>query len=197
MKSVILLAGIFSAFNAISGPLGLTQGMTLEELKKQGNFTPISGQKFFYTSKTLTSGHPDFITYSALVTPEHGLCIVGASSKSVNSNVYGTELEGKFKELISVLTEKYGKPSKSYNELRNGSIWDNPQHWMMGLLKKERVLAVFWEKSKKLNLPDSMQLISVQAFATTNNTGFINIGYNFDNSDACMKKLKSNINSNL
>lgn len=97
--------------------------MTLVELQKQGPFTP-AGQQFIYISKPLANGHPDFESYSVILTPEHGLCKPVAAGKNIDTNSYGTELEGKFKDLIDVMTRKYGAPGKNYDLLRSDSIWN-------------------------------------------------------------------------
>ena len=196
MRKIIVAAAFFAAFGAIAGPLGLNKGMTLEELNKHGSFTP-SPRKFVYESKNLTNGHPDFQSYTAIVTPAHGLCKIVARSQNIESSSYGTEIEERFKDLISALTGKYGAPGKQYNFLRQGSIWNEPKYWMMGLLKKERILSAFWWPPENLNLPDSLRGIHVETVALSVSHGFIRLDYEFDNASECLDTLKANKNSNL
>ena len=93
--------------------------MSLEELRKQGDFTP-SDQPFIYRTKTLLSGHPDFEFYSAIVTPEHGLCKITAVGKDINVNSFGSALTEKFNDLVGVLSSKYGSPFRKFDFLRAG-----------------------------------------------------------------------------
>ena len=196
MRKIIVAAAFFAAFGAIAGPLGLNKGMTLEELKKQGAF--VSGsQQFFYTAKTITSGHPDFESYTVILTPEQGLCKIHAVSKDIDTSAFGNELQGKYRELVGALSKKYGAPGKDFDFLRAGSIWKEPQYWMMSLLKQERNLDAFWSKPENNNLPDSLGSIAVNTYALSGSKGFIKLIYDFDNIEACVEMLKSKKNSSL
>lgn len=196
MRKIIVVAALFAAFGAIAGPLGLNKGMTLEELKKQGAF--ISGNEpFVYTAKTIASGHPDFELYSVLLTPEQGLCKIQAAGKNIDTSSFGSELQEKHRELVGALSKKYGAPSNEFNYLKAGSIWNEPQDWMMGLLKKERNLDAYWTKSDKSNLSDSLEAVSVNTQALSGSKGYIRLSYDFDNIGACMEALKSKKNSTL
>lgn len=197
MRKIIVAAAFFAAFGAIAGPLGLNKGMTLEELNKHGSFTPVPRHQFVYESKNLTNGHPDFQSYTALVTPAHGLCKIMATSRNIESSSYGTEIEEKFKDLISALTGKYGAPGKQHNFLKQGSIWNEPKYWMMGLLKKERILSAFWLPPENSNLPDSLTTIYVQTVALSRSHGFIELNYEFDNVSECIDTVKAKRNSSL
>ena len=187
---------VFIAANAVAGPLGLNKGMTLEELKKQGAFSPV-GQQYVYTSKTLASGHTDFDLYTVILTPEQGLCKIQASSKEIDTSSFGTELESKYRRLIDAMSEKYGPPGKNFDFLSAGSLWEEPQYWMMALLKKERTLSAFWSAPVNNNLPDSIQSITIESYALSGSTGYIRLSYEFDNIDACIKVVKSKENSTL
>lgn len=196
MRKIIVAAVFFAAFGAIAGPLGLNKGMTLEELKKQGAF--VSGnQQFVYTAKTIASGHPDFESYTVILTPEQGLCKIQAVSKDIDTSSFGNELQGKYRELVGALSKKYGAPGKDYDFLRAGSIWKEPQYWMMGLLKKERNLDAFWSKPENNDLPDFLGTVSLSAYALSGSKGAIKLSYDFDNIDACMETFKSKKNSSL
>lgn len=196
MRKIIVAAAFFAAFSAIAGPLGLNKGMTLNELKKQGAF--VSGsQQFVYTAKTITSGHPDFESYTVILTPEQGLCKIQAVSKGIDTSSFGNELQEKYRELVGALSKKYGAPGKDFDILRAGSIWKEPQYWMMGLLKKERNLDAFWSKPENNDLPDSLGSVALNTYALSGSKGFIKLIYDFDNIDACMEVLKSKKNSSL
>jgi hypothetical protein len=196
LRKIVVAAAFFAAFGAIAGPLGLSKGMTLEELKKQGAF--VSGnQQFVYTAKTITSGHPDFESYTVVLTPEQGLCKIQAVSKDIETSSFGTELEGKYNGLVEAMSGKYGAPGKNFNFLRSESSWKEPQYWMMGLLKKERRLIAFWNKPENNNLPDSLQLIMIETLPLSGSKGFLKLVYEFDNIDACVAVLQAKKNSSL
>ena len=92
MKKAFVAIALFAAISAVAGPLGLSKGMTLEEIKRHGNFTLIPGETLVYSSPTLTNGHPDFEKYEAILTPQHGLCKIIAIGKDVSTSVFGSEL---------------------------------------------------------------------------------------------------------
>ena len=196
MKNILFLITLFSTFSALAAPFGLTKGMGLEELKKQGTFVP-GNQQYVYTSKSINNGHPDFEAYSVVLTPEHGLCKIIAIGKDVETNGFGSELESKYKNLIEAMSGRYGPPGKNYDFLRAGSIWKESQYWMMGLLKKDRTLTAFWSKPENNNLPDALQSIMLDTVALSGSKGYLQLAYEFDNVDACIAFTKAKKNSNL
>ena len=136
-KLSVLLAAIVFSSPSIAGPFGLGMGQSLDELSKQMSLKKT--KEFLFTASTAPRPHPDLQIYQLIVTPQHGLCKVGAVSRTFNTNVYGTAFLAKFDEIESALSEKYGKSDRQ-DFLRSGSIWNEPKDWMMGLRKQERVL---------------------------------------------------------
>jgi len=195
-KILVTVILVVASFSAVAGPFGLSKGMTLEEVKKYGAF--VSGDSpFTYTAKTLSNGHPDFEIYSIILTPQQGLCKIQAAGKDVKTSSFGSELKEKHNDLVKALSNKYGSPGNNFDFLRTGSIWKDPQDWMMALLKKERTLASYWSPPERTNLPDSVLSIQLEAAASSGSTGYIRLGYEFDNLDACIAVLKEKKNSNL
>jgi len=195
-KILVTVILVVASFSAVAGPFGLSKGMTLEEVKKYGAF--VSGDSpFTYTAKTLSNGHPDFEIYSIILTPQQGLCKIQAAGKDVKTSSFGSELKEKHNDLVKALSNKYGSPGNNFDFLRTGSIWKDPQDWMMALLKKERTLASYWSPPERTNLPDSVLSIQLEAAASSGSTGYIRLGYEFDNLDACLAVLKEKKNSNL
>lgn len=181
---------------AIAGPFGLSKGMTLDEVKKLGNFSP-EKEPFWYKAYKINKGHDNFEAYSVLITPTHGLCKIVGVGRDIYTNSFGEQLKSKYKELTSAITQKYGEPTGEYDFLRNGSIWTDDNDFMMGLAKKDRSLVSYWFASKGANLSDGLSAISIRASALSNSKGFINIGYDFDNVDDCLEAVKSKSNQNL
>jgi len=109
--------------------------MSLSELSKV--ITLKDDGNYSYSTSSLPRSHPDFNLYTLRITPTHGLCSIVAMGRVINTSVYGTELINAFNNIESSLTSKYGTP-KHLDYLLPGSIWHEPNDWMMSLLKKER-----------------------------------------------------------
>ncbi len=192
-NSMIAAVLLIATIEAKAGPFGLDMGTPLAELNKQ--MTLKLEKSGFYSTPSVPKAHPDFDDYRLIVTPVHGLCKIVAFSKSISTSIYGTELVSKFSELESALTTKYGN-SKRYDFLRQGSIWNEPRDWMMGLRKKERTLASFWT-SENRELPDNVHTIKLEAFAIGTDKAMLNLGYEFKNSNSCIDWIKSQKDSAL
>ncbi len=220
MKQLAVAAAIGLATQVFAGPFGLSQGLSIEDATKHGQFVPAEGE-YTFIAKGMTNGHADFETYSILLTPKQGLCSVVALSKDIYTNAYGHQLKSKFKELTNVLTEKYGYPrisldiSRTFDFSRNfgfwnlDGIWIEDDAWMDGLLSKKRTVSASWEESNggnpkadsaaggKLALPDSVALITLNALARSASKGYIRVEYRFNNYGACAEAVKLKRNSSL
>jgi hypothetical protein len=192
-KSIVLAALLSFAMSAHSAPLGLEMGTPLAQLNKVMKLK--LERPNLYSTPTVPNSHPDFDDYRLLVTPAHGLCKITAWSKTITTSIYGSELVSRFSSLEDALTTKYGSP-KRYDFLRNGSIWNEPRDWMMGLNKKERVLAAFWDGEGR-EWPDKIQAIELEAVAVGTERAMIRLGYEFKNSSQCIDWIKSQKDSAL
>jgi hypothetical protein len=117
---------------------------------------------------------------------EKGLLKVVASSNNIDTNDFGEALKDKFEQIQAGLSKAYG-PGKSYDFLQAGSIWNEPQDWMMGLLKHERTLATYWELSAR---QDHVTTIALEAVALSREKGYISLGYEFEGFEQYMDKKK-------
>lgn len=177
------------------GPFGVKMGISLDDLRgavelKDGD------SKFTFESKQAPSPHDAFEVYLYTLTEETGLCKVAALGKPVTTSRAGFELRSEFASLQTALTERYGKPSTKYDFLSRGSIWNESQDWMMGLLKKDRILTTFWiaspedKSTPKADLPNNLETIVLEANAESSETGRIAIRYAFKNETACVDLIK-------
>jgi hypothetical protein len=189
--SLLILSTLSVA--VIAGPLGMDKGMKLSDLQKLGKFTP-SDEPHWYKSRTLRDGHDAFESYEVLVSPSRGLCKIIAIGKNVISNSFGEQLIREFRSLEEPLSNKYGKPDRQFNFLNSGSIWSESNDWMMGLLKEERTLTTYWKLNSN---PDKLQSISINARALSGSKGWINLAYEFDNSDKCTDDSRGVSNNKL
>jgi len=177
----------------MAGPFGSEMGMSLSEMRKIGNIENTE-RPFIYRSKSMTNGYPDAEVYTFIITPKSGLCKISVATKNISTSSFGTELNSKFNEIKSALSEKYGNATNDYDFLKSGSIWKERNDWMMALLKKERILTSYWTEKE---LIDNIKSISVEAVALKSDTGYISFGYEYNNLSECMIELRSNQNKNM
>lgn len=180
------------------GPFGLESGlskkniedMTGEELK------PYEGMPNLYTVKSPPKKNAEFEGFGLLISPKSGLCQIRALGKNIDTDSYGLALQSKYKELLDSLSSIYGKP-KSTDFLLSGSIWKEPQDWMMALNKKERFLSAQWEGSPATPLKNKLASVSMEARANGSSEGYVFLQYDFDNIDACNAEIEDAKKSSL
>jgi hypothetical protein len=180
------------------GPFGLESGlskkniedMTGEELK------PYEGVPNLYTIKSPPKKNVEFEGFGLLISPKSGLCQIRALGKNVDTDSYGIALQSKYKELLDSLSSIYGKP-KSTDLLLSGSIWKEPQDWMMALNKKERFLSAQWAGSTATPLKNKLVMVSMEARANGSGEGYVYLQYDFDNIDACAAEIEDAKKSSL
>jgi hypothetical protein len=182
--TMILLSGMFLVSNAIAGPFGLEMGMSLKEIG--GKAEKVAHGKYNLTN--VPKPHSAFEFYVVQVAPKGGLCWIKAIGKDIRTSSYGLELKSAFSDMEEKLEKSYGKHKKMDNLLQ-GSIWDEPNDWMMGLIKKERILAAIWEESEGSNLPADLKQIGLIASPSARDKGYISIEYSFTNMDTCEAEL--------
>lgn len=175
-----------------NGPFGVEMGLTEEQLRKKiPELKKVTDFSFVFT--TAPKHFPGTSFYIALISKKSGLCSISAHS-TVKSSVFGDAVREKFSFIQSSLTDKYGPPTRSFDFLRNGSLWTDPEDWMIGLIKKERILASFWTKpedpSGKTSLPPTLSGIALEATAERISAADITIGYEFANFATCSEELK-------
>lgn len=175
------------------GPFGLEMGISLAELSKQMKLN--LKESNVYTTMSVPKSHKDFDNYQLIITPAHGLCKVIAFSLPIRTSVYGTELVSKFTSIEEVLSAKYGTPER-FDFSNSGSIWNESRDWMMGLVKKERSLMTFWLNTK-LELPNNISTIKLDAVAANTELAMVILTYEFINVNQCINWIKSQDNSAL
>ncbi len=157
-----------------AGPFGFEPGVTKDQIiALLGKSTIKMSQGDSYILSTAPKPHPDFEEYLLVISPSKGLLKVAAYSKDIETSTYGDRLKQTFEEIHAALTAKYGR-SRKLDFLREGSIWNEEQDWMMGLLKEERVLSAYWTVGK-----DNVQVIALSARASSRSTGTIRLAYEF------------------
>jgi len=191
MKYFLTVCSLF-LFSQISfaDPFGVSMGMKLEALKVLEDL----GDGLY--TITVPKSHRFFDEYRIYAGKEEGVCVITARSKLVITSGYGSELLSEFNQIETTLNKIYGK-NKRFNFLRIGSIWDAPRDWVTALLKKERTLAVFWDKEKGSKLKNDIQEIVLIASALSRDKGLINIDYIFSNHKKCKEEISKEENELL
>ena len=167
-------------------PFGLRMGMSLVEIG--GTHELINPG--FYKLSNVPRPHSAFEAYAARVAPKIGLCYIQAAGKNIETSSYGYELIMAFNEMESKLEALYGR-HKKVDELFSGSIWNEPNEWMMGLIQKERVLVATWERKDGSTLPDNLINVGLVALPIDRNTGYIMVDYTFSNYQEGIKAISA------
>ena len=181
--------------SSFAGPFGLEGGMTKEEIiaivgkdsLKEATTMP---ENWYILVNKLPRPHPLFETCRMAIDPDLGLVKLVVRSSVIKTNIYGDEIKLKFIEIREALNSKYGK-CKTYDRLRPGSIWHEPQAWMRGLKTKERILVSIWMKGEHILEKDTaLKNINLSAVAVTERKGVLFLSYEFEGFDQFLEKQK-------
>jgi hypothetical protein len=157
---------------------------------------PLPDSVNLYTSDKLPKSNADFEMYGLLISPKAGLCQIRAVGKNIDTDSYGLALKSRFEELSSSLSSLYGK-AETTDLLLSGSIWKEPQDWMMGLNKKERFLSATWKGTQETPLKNNIGAISIEARANSSAQGYVYLQYTFTNDDVCQAEIDGAKKSSL
>ncbi|MDP9706456.1 UNVERIFIED_ORG: TolA-binding protein [Rahnella aquatilis] len=180
------------------GPFGLEAGLSQKNIEDMigTKLKPLEDSVNLYTSDKLPKPNADFVVYGLLISPKVGLCEIRAVGKNINTDSYGLALKAKFEDLTNSLTSLYGK-AETTDFLLSGSIWKEPQDWMMGLAKKERFLSAVWKDSKEEHLKNNINTIFIETRANTSAQGYTYLQYSFNNIDVCREEIEGAKKSSL
>ncbi|HCM9649208.1 TPA: hypothetical protein N5N95_004622 [Enterobacter bugandensis] len=180
------------------GPFGLEAGLTQKNIEDMigAKLKPLPDSVNLYTSDKLPKQNADFEMYGLLISPKAGLCQIRAVGKNIDTDSYGLALKARFEDLSSSLSSLYGK-AETTDLLLAGSIWKEPQDWMMGLNKKERFLSATWKGTKETPLKNNIGAISIEARANSSAQGYVYLQYTFTNDDVCQAEIEGAKKSSL
>jgi hypothetical protein len=183
-----VLATVAFAQNT-SGPFGLRKGMTQQQVIEIVGKSAVKETKGDDTLRVLTvpKPHPAFEFYSLIFSPTEGLLKITAYGNDIRTNGFGEKVHDSFSEIRGALSDTYEKPDGDMDFLQSGSIWKEPEDWMMGLLKEERHLASIWQNRP---LPNHIHDIEIEAKALSQEKGYIILTYEFDGWDAYVDAKK-------
>lgn len=164
-------------------PFGLMKGMTEKALREVVTLGVVRGESGVFSTVRVPVSHPEFDSYRLMIGPKAGLCKIVAAGRNIETSVFGAEARSVYENIEAMVSEKYGSPT-TLDFLRAGSVWDEPQDWMMGLLRKDRIRRSLWEIRSGTILLELGALSSAEAF--------VRLSYEFPNFTACAAELGSN-----
>ncbi|MFC7409502.1 hypothetical protein [Hydrogenophaga atypica] len=171
----------------LPAPFGLSLGMKLEDFSelKLAEIAP-----FKYRLDNPPKPHPAFEFYILQISPENGLSWIKAIGQDIPTNGFGTSINSAFLEMEGKLKKTYGNCDRT-DLLLQGSIWNEPQDWMMGLVKGERLLASHWEVKTGAKLTEAIESVFLVASARETDCGYIAIEYALKNNSAASEEIAS------
>jgi hypothetical protein len=184
LKRIAYMTIAFSVNVVYAAPFGLSMGMTVEEL----DLNLDNKQFHIYKANSVPKPHPYFNQYILKITPGSGLCSLEAYGQRINTSGYGIEALKEYQDILKRLSKAYGKPI-SKNELKEGSIWNEPQDFMSSLEKKHRTVESRWKESDGLALKDDLISIWLSLEPETKKTGFLKLEYYYSNVDKCYQEI--------
>ena len=171
--TLLLLCGI----TLFAGPFGLEMGWTRQDLTE--NNVKILVDEGNSLMVEPPSPHSSFDAYLLSIDSEFGLYSIYAFSDSISTSENGQQFLSKYNHIKEQLISSYGEPTKDINYLSYGSIWDEPQDFMMSLIKQDRLLGCIWE----LDENNGNMTVSLIPRAESLSSGFLAIMYHSSNYD--------------
>jgi hypothetical protein len=186
MRRVIFFVFILFIISlSAAQPFGFRQGMTFDELKEIDPDISLLSDDIYVVNAPKPS--PLFDFYAVCIHKIEGLYSVTAF-KSVETNVFGTTLKSNYEDIVDGISGIYGEPTSNRDYLFPGSIWDEPEDYMMSLAKEERTLFSLWDLGAVDN--GGLEEIILNVTADSINDGNITLGYKFKNFDKLNKDGK-------
>ena len=155
------------------GPFGIELGAPLENYVEGDIHNGTDGYSVVPPKKSTLFEH-----YTVFGHSEVGVCIVQAITEPIDNDEYGSATRSKFSSVVEILTRKYGTPSSTFDDLRAGSIWDEPNEWMRSLEQKNRTLTAIWISTGDDALTESsLQGIALTAVGLSRTAGVLRLAY--------------------
>jgi len=159
-----------------SGPFGLQRGMTAGQIEALVGHLKPSDANDCFDSAIVPRPHAAFESYLLCISPTQGLLKIIALGVDIRTNSFGDQIRSAFDLLETALTTAYGD-SRGLKRLQEGSIWTDPQYWMMGLLKKEREHLAIWNGPSVTS--KGIYAIVLEVKASSSEKAYIKLVYEF------------------
>ena len=135
--SLFFVLFLFIIFEVFCNPFGIKIGMTLEQVSQISRTTPVNIEDDWYRI-TPPNTHELFETYFVQIHSTHGVYFIKAISRDIRTNVHGTELIGRFNNLVSNIERTYGNYLRRDN-INSESIFNRSQDFMFALSRTGRL----------------------------------------------------------
>jgi hypothetical protein len=179
LKSLFVLLPLFQGCVCLAGPFGFEYGMSKQQVVGSVGKTAVEKDEGeTLTLSTAPKPHSAFEKYMCVISPTKGLVKVVALGIDIQTSGTGSELSSSFGEIAAALTANYGEPEKKFDFLHAGSIWSEPQDWMMGLLKLDRTLEYFWSVDSASHA--HVEHLVLEAKAISSEKGYLVLSYEFE-----------------
>lgn len=139
------LCVVLSIQYALAGPFGIDMGMSINEITKVCKAAPKHLQDDIYEI-TPPKTNDLFAKYIVRIDSDYGVYWLKAIGKDIYTNGYGDRLISTFNLLVESIRKTYGEESYKKDDLKEGSIWSDPQYFMVALEKGDRELYAMWSK---------------------------------------------------
>jgi hypothetical protein len=130
--------------------------------------------------------HSAFETYAVKASPKHGICWIKGIGRDISDNRFGSATKSAVDEMAQTLNRLYG-PSKKIDIILPRALWDEPNEWLMSIVRNERFYGYEWKnlESKKPMLAS----VVLAAEATGPSTGYIALDYYATFHEECSKAI--------
>ena len=175
----ILLGTLLSLVPAVaaSGPFGFSNEST-----PNGTHCSKMDDPMWYKCNSAPKAHPDFDYYVIQHHNDLGVCFLKAVGKDIKTNSFGDQLTAQTDKLKNQISSKYGSPSKIVDRLISGSIWNDPEDFMMSMVKKDRLFYIQWEVDSSKYVFES---VAITRSALGRDEGYVNVEYYYPVSKKC------------
>lgn len=179
MLKVSLTAALSLAFTTSLAPAG-PFGFELDSFNPE-SYDCAQIQGSFYRCANPPKKHPDIERYIVQFIPGIGACFIKGISVDISDSRYGYNTRSAIDGIYDQLKGKYGDAEK-FDFLRSGSVWDEPEDWMMGLTEDERVYAYMWKLPSPI---DGISSLGIFANGLGSDTAFWSVEFSTPKSATC------------
>jgi hypothetical protein len=174
--STLLATVLLTATGVSAGPFGF-------DLNKQppSIYCKAKETATYFKCTSAPKPHSMMESYIIQYTDAAGICWLKAVGFTQDVNIYGDELTSRLALIGKQISKKYGPPNENIDELRDGSIWDEPRDYMMSMLKDERWTWQKWNLDKAAN--QGLHTIYVNPDALSRDRAYVTVEFYY--SDSC------------
>ena len=177
--------------DSAGGPFGISMGLSKSGVESVvgAPLTEVEGQPNLFVTTMPPRPHPSFENYVLKILPTAGVCQVRAIGVTIRSSSHGVEIQQAFNDLTTMVGDTYGE-YRRVDVLLPGSIWDEPEDWMMALRQNERQLQAVWDEDKGSTLSNEVSSIILGTSALSSSEGYLILQYSFENEELCDSEEK-------